>query len=299
MLRCFSFPWKLFTTVFLYSKTSSAIALGLESGLRSVWCFIFTTKHQKHWVLQKRRRRVICVLSVCVPAPPAACYTPWMDWCRFGPRSLGMGCGPDDRFSTGRLHLFCHHDTTVHNRMISVPAPMLEPGLWKKSPVNKHLHCKKHFRLSSKLTIAVLQNSGVFDEGHLSSIFDQTPKEAEFHVDSGYFCMWEQTSRQYELPECSFVAVVQLLVAHLTLVLAQTISLTQLAQRWRVAGRCCSWHAAGIEEICHSCWCKQTLMDLNVRMDNVQFCAGYVPHPLGCCSPSQTCNLGPWGILWA
>lgn len=111
--------------------------------------------------------------------------------------------------------------------------------------------------------------------------------------------MWEQTRRQYKLPECSFVAVVQLLVAHLTLVLPQTISLTQLAQRLRVAGRCCSWHTAGIEEICHSCWCKQTLIDLNVRMDNVQLCAGYVPHLLGCCSPSQTCSLGQWGILWA
>lgn len=74
--------------------------------------------------------------------------------------------------------------------------------------------------------------------------------------------MWEQTERQYKLPECSFVAVVQLLVAHLTLVLPLTISLTQLAQRWRVAGRRCSWHAAGIEEICHSCWWKQTLINL-------------------------------------
>lgn len=36
----------------------------------------FITKHLKHRVLQKRRQRVICVLSACVPAPPAAHYTP-------------------------------------------------------------------------------------------------------------------------------------------------------------------------------------------------------------------------------
>lgn len=63
-------------------------------------------------------------------------------------------------------------------------------------------------------------------------------------------CVCATVAYERVSPESSFIAVVSLLVAHVTLVVSGFISNAQLAQRRGVLSG--SGDAAGIEEICHT-----------------------------------------------